>query len=252
MGQKSGNRINKIMVVLVLGLVVSGFFLGYFYGQLKALKGGSAVLGTGAENGGAQAPTAQAPTAQAPQQPTEVSDDIWNQITTGGAAQMGDEGASVVMVEFTDFQCPFCARHYEQTESQIREKYIDTGKLRWVLRDLPLAFHASANDAAQAARCAGDQGKYWEMHDKLFEMQDDWSNGDPKDKFVSYAEELGLDSGRVESCLTSEKYKQAVADDLALAQKAGASGTPTFFINGKILVGAQPFSAFEAVIEEAL
>jgi protein-disulfide isomerase len=181
-----------------------------------------------------------------------LSEELWKEILVNPAAAKGPENAKVTMVEFTDYQCPFCGRHFSQTDGQIQESYVESGKMRHIVRDLPLPFHANAHVAAQAARCAGDQNKYWQMHDKLFEAQEEWSAGDPVAKFGGYAGELGMNLATFEGCVTGGKYKGAVDDDLALANKVGASGTPTFFINGQILVGAQPYSAFETAIEKEL
>jgi len=237
---------SKMMGVLTLALVVSSFFLGYFYGQLRMLRGGVVAQGT---NNNQQA---AAPQAQAPEQVTELTDEQWQRVMENPAAVRGNEDSEVVLVEFTDYQCPFCQRHFQQTEPSIKSDYVDNDKIKYLIRDLPLPFHGNAHAAAQAARCAGDQDAYWEMHDALFEGQQEWSNGDPREVFAGYAQELSLSSGEFESCLDSEKYKQAVDDDLALASQVGASGTPTFIINGKVVVGAQPYSVFQTTIDEAL
>ncbi len=240
----------KLIMLMVVGLIVAAGFLGYFYGQLKAIRGGSGTLGA------ANVPSGNAAGQEAvpgvPEQPTSVSDDVWKELLVGAAAEKGVDDARVVMVEFTDYQCPFCARHVSETDPKIQADYVDTGKVRYLIRDLPLPFHANAHVAAQAARCAGDQGKYWEMHDSLFENQVAWSEGDAETLFSGYAGELGMNVGTFDSCLSSGKYKSVVEDDVALAGKAGASGTPTFAINGELLVGAQPISAFKAVLDRAL
>ena len=130
--------------------------------------------------------------------------------------------------------------------------YVDTGEVKYILRDLPLSFHPNAKPAAMAARCAGDQGQYWEMHDKIFQGQEEWSKGGADEVFAGYARELGLNMGEYNSCYEDEVHAAAIDADLALAAKVGASGTPTFFINGVKLVGAQPITAFQAAIDEAL
>jgi protein-disulfide isomerase len=155
-------------------------------------------------------------------------------------------------VEFTDYQCPFCKQAYETTYPQIMSEYVDVGKVRYLIRDLPLSFHPNAKPAALAARCAGDQGKYLEMHDTLFTNQEEWINlSDPGEEFKGYAQELGL-SGEFASCYDEDRYGDVIDDDVALANSVGATGTPTFFINGKPLIGAQPYSAFQAAIEAEL
>ncbi|MEW6748294.1 MAG: DsbA family protein [Candidatus Micrarchaeota archaeon] len=160
----------------------------------------------------------------------------------------GDMNAPVTMVEFSDFECPFCGRYYEDTYKRINEEYIATGKVRYAFRDYPLGFHPYAQNAAEAAQCAGDQGRYWEMHDKLFENQDALSVSDLR----RYSAELGLDTSMFDQCLDSGKYSQEVQADKRAGDAAGVSGTPTFFINGKKLVGAVSYETFEFAIEEAL
>ncbi len=237
---------SKLIVMMTLGLIIGAFFLGYFSGQLTALKG-KGVLG--ANNLGAAQPAQQQAAAE-PAGP--LSDDQWEEVLANPAAVKGDEDAKVTIVEFTDYECPFCSRHFTQTDPQVQQEYVDTGKVRYITRDLPLPFHSNAHIASQAARCAGDQGKYWEMHDVLFENQEEWSTGDAAASFDAYAAELGLNVGTFSSCVSNETHAQAVDDDLALAGRVGASGTPTFFINGQILVGAQPFEAFKTLIEKEL
>lgn len=244
---------DRLIVILTAGLIVAAFFLGYFYGQVTVLRGGGVL---GAANAGAnQAGTAPAAAPEAAAAaPTQgpVSDEVWNEVLADPAAEKGDPNAQIVMVEFTDYQCPYCKRHFDETDALIQANYVDTGKVKYVTRDLPLTFHPNAHPAAQAARCAGDQGKYWEMHDKLFEDQSTWTVGDPASAFSSYASELGLNVGTFDSCYSSGKYQQVVDDDAALAARVGATGTPTFLINGKFIVGAQPYASFEAMLNEAL
>ncbi len=160
----------------------------------------------------------------------------------------GDADAPVTIVEWSDFECPFCTRFYEQTLGQIQEQYIDTGKVKFVYRDFPLGFHANAQKSAEAAECAGEQGKFWEMHDKLFE--DGVSGG--VSSFKQFASDLGLDTTEFNDCLDSGKMASEVAKDMQDGQAAGISGTPGFIINGQLVSGAQPFSAFQQVIEAEL
>ena len=164
----------------------------------------------------------------------------------------GDPDAQVVIVEFSDFQCPFCERWAQQTLPQLKQNYIDTGKVKLIYRDFPLSsIHPEAQKAAEATECADDQGKFWEYHDILFEKRGEWS-GAGAAKFKQYAADLGLDTAAFDDCLDSDKYKDEVLGDLNAGRAVGVTGTPTFFINGQKLVGAQPFTAFEAIIEEEL
>lgn len=160
----------------------------------------------------------------------------------------GEEDAPVTIIEFSDFECPFCGRFYTQTLGQIKENYIKTGKVKLVYRDFPLSFHANAQKAAEAAECAGEQGKYFEMHDKLFE--EGVSGGVAS--FKQYAKDIGLNTDDFDDCLDSGKMEDEVQKDFSDGQKAGVQGTPAFFINGKSIVGAQPYSVFEQAIEQEL
>ena len=158
----------------------------------------------------------------------------------------GDVAAPVVIVEFSDFQCPFC-RSVEPTLKALLAKY--AGRVSLAYRDYPLReIHPQAQQAAEAARCAGEQGKFWEYHDLLY------ADGAKLDagSLAGYARSLGLDVQRFASCLASGKFKQAVEDDLQAGSQAGVEGTPAFFINGIFLSGAQPASAFEQIIEAEL
>ena len=163
-------------------------------------------------------------------------------------AVKGDPDAPVTIVEFSDYECPFCGRFYSQTLPAIIENYIDTGKVKLVYRDFPLNFHAQAQKAAEAAECAGEQGKYYEMHDQLFE--DGVQGG--VNAFKKYAQDIGLNTAEFNECLDSGAMAGEVAKDLADGSQAGVSGTPAFFINGKNVVGAQPYSVFEQAIEQEL
>lgn len=169
-------------------------------------------------------------------------------VDTTGAPVNGDKNAPVTIVEFSDFECPFCGRYHAQTHPLIVENYVDTGKVKFVFKHFPLNFHASAQKASEAAECANDQGKFWEYHDVLFANQQALSISNLK----QYAADLSLDTAEFNSCLDSGEHAAKIKQDLADGQAAGVSGTPSFFINGQKLVGAQPYSAFEQAIEAAL
>jgi len=160
----------------------------------------------------------------------------------------GDPNAPVTIVEFSDYECPFCAKFYAQAFKQIESEYIDTGKVKFVYRDFPLNFHAQAQKAAEAAECAGEQGKYFEMHDKLFELG--VSGG--VTAFKQYASDIGLDTDEFNSCLDSGAMTSEVKKDMLDGQKLGVKGTPAFFINGEMISGAQPYSVFKSAIDSAL
>lgn len=170
-------------------------------------------------------------------------------------ATLGDKNAKVTMVEFSDFQCPFCTKFYKNTLSQIKEKYVDTGKVYFVYRDFPIGSHQKAKKAAESAECARNQQeeKFWGMHDLIFDNQVEWAKSDDANQvFKRFASEIGLDSSKFSSCLDEGKFTQEVENDLQDGIKYGVTGTPTFFINGKKLVGAQDFSKFESMIEAEL
>ncbi|MGV8176234.1 MAG: DsbA family protein [Candidatus Bilamarchaeaceae archaeon] len=169
-------------------------------------------------------------------------------ISLDGAAVEGSSDAKVTLVEFSDFGCSFCSRFHSQTLPQIREQYVKTGKVRFVYMHFPLAMHADAQKAAEAAECAGEQGKFWEMHDWLYQNQGNLGVRSLK----SEAAALGLDTAKFDSCLDSGKYEAKVKGQMAEGQEHGVRGTPSFFVNGRMLAGAQPFSVFQAVIEEEL
>lgn len=168
---------------------------------------------------------------------------------------LGNSSAKVTIVEFSDFQCPFCRKFWRETLPSLKKDYIDTGKAKFVYRDFPLSGHPSAHITAIASECADDQGKYWQMHDKIFQEQDKKGEGTvtySADDLKRWAKEAGLNNGQFNQCLDSQKYKAEVDKDFEDGTKAGVTGTPTLFINGRKVVGAQPFSAFASIIEEEL
>ncbi|MBU0635862.1 thioredoxin domain-containing protein [Candidatus Micrarchaeota archaeon] len=160
----------------------------------------------------------------------------------------GSPDAPVSIVEFSEFECPYCSRFYNDAHKQIIKQYVDTGKARIAFAHFPLSFHSNARPAANAAECAGEQGKFFEMHDKMFENQSALSDA----SYAQWAEELGLDTTQFSECYSSTKYDNVVSSDFQIGQSVGVSGTPTVFVNGQKIVGAQPFSAFETAIEAAL
>lgn len=157
----------------------------------------------------------------------------------------GPKDAPITIIEFSEFQCPFCKRTLD-TLDKIKETY--KGKVKHVFRDFPLSFHKQAPKAAEAANCAGEQDKYWEYNRKLFDHQ----RALQEDKLKSYAKELGLDSSKFDSCLDSGKYAAEVAKDMRDGSAAGVTGTPAYFINGVFLSGAQPYENFAEIIDEEL
>jgi len=188
---------------------------------------------------------------QAPPQPAAPVE-----VALDDAYTLGDANAPVTIVEYTDFQCPFCARHALQTFTQIEEDFVKTGKVRYVFKDLPLtSIHPQAALAAEAARCAGDQDQatYLAMHNLLFEKQKNWSGqANAAGLFADYAAEIGLDSESLKTCLDNHEFEDAVQADIQEAVQLGFNGTPAFLINGQPLVGAQSFEIFEQAVESLL
>ena len=161
---------------------------------------------------------------------------------------LGKNDAPVTIVEFSDYQCPYCGRFYTETLPQIKSQYIDTGKVKLVFRDFPLSFHPEALPAATAANCADEQGKYWEFHNKVFENQQTMNSA----SYKLWAEELGLDTAKWETCTKDTKIRAEIQKDFNDGTAAGVQGTPAFVINGKAISGAQPFAVFSQVIEAEL
>ncbi len=157
----------------------------------------------------------------------------------------GNKDAKVTMIEFTDYQCPYCSRAHPTVQELIKE-YGD--KIHYVLRDFPLEFHDKAPKAAEAVNCAGEQGKYWEYSDILWENQQALDVADLK----KYAGQLNLDTKQFDNCLDSSKFANEVQKDQADGAKAGVTGTPTFFINGEMITGARPIEQFKEVIDRKL
>jgi protein-disulfide isomerase len=179
-------------------------------------------------------------------------------IDFGDRPANGERTAKLTMVEFSDYQCPFCGKYVRETYPQIEAEYIATGKVRTVFLDMPLeSIHKLAFKGAQAARCAGEQGKYWEMHDRLF------GNQTALEPWTPHAQAIGLDVPKFETCLASGKFDQDIRRDMAQAQRVGVSGTPAFMIGRtepgsskvkviSVLKGAKPFAEFKAELDRLL
>ena len=202
---------------------------------------------------------AQQPT-QLPSQPSQVK------ASADDDPVLGDKNAVVEMIEFSDYQCPFCRKFWTETLPSIKSEYIDTGKVKFVYRDFPLtSIHPGAEPAAEAAECArdlyGGDEAYFKMHDKIFAEQNILDGGDPitgpvrgtaqfgSTELKQWAKDLGYN---IDNCLDSGKFRNEVQKDLSDATASGGQGTPYFVINGKPLSGAQPFSAFKQIIDAEL
>jgi protein-disulfide isomerase len=166
-------------------------------------------------------------------------------VANAGRPTRGPANAPIEIIEFSDFQCPYCLRAHP-TVTEVLKTYGD--KVRLVYRHYPLPNHPNARPAAEASACAHEQGKFWQFHDRLFENQTKLTDTDLK----QHASAVGLDAGQFNACFDSHKFARDVQDDMEAGEAAGVSGTPAFFINGRVLSGAQPFDAFKRVIDEEL
>jgi protein-disulfide isomerase len=243
-----------------LALVALIFFLaGYFTNSLFPLTPSSAA--TTRQDEGDTAPAAREAVPAAGLEGRSDGQSAANAVDSqperfdvddGEAPYQGSEDALVTIVEFSDYQCPYCKRFRDETMDQLLAKY--EGQVRFVYRDFPLSsIHPEALKAAEAARCAHEQDQFWAMHDQLFASQPEWSRApDTGAIFKGYAAELNIDAAKFAGCLDSGRYNESISQDFQAGVQYGVQGTPTFFVNGRKLVGAQPLSAFEAIINEEL
>jgi protein-disulfide isomerase len=219
----------NVIVALIVGLV-----LGFFGGRVVS----------GPSKSESAKPSANAPAAAAGQNRRPVDPTVFK-VAIDGAPVKGSPDALVTLVEFSDYECPFCSRA-DVTVKKLQEQY--GNKLRVVMKQNPLSFHPRAKPAALAAMAAGEQGKYWEMHEKLFANQKKLDDA----SLEQYAQELRLDIAKWKADMANPKFQDTIQKDQAQASQLGASGTPAFFINGRFLSGAQPIDNFKALIDEEL
>ena len=190
--------------------------------------------------------------AKAPQAQEEQV--VKAKVNLEGFAMLGSKEAPLTIVEFTDYQCPFCQRFHTTAFPELKKNYIDTGKVRFYSRDMPLDFHPDAMRAAEAARCASDQGQFWRLRDVMGANP----NKLDMDSLVADVTNLKMDVKAFRACVESEKYKSAVQTDVMEAMKIGANGTPTFVVgkstpngvDGELMVGAQPYPMFDQKLQE--
>ena len=210
-------------------------------------------------------PTAAQPVATQPtstQVPQATPPPISSTVSVDDDPILGSKDAPVTLIEFSDYECPFCKRHFDQVYSQLKKDYLDTGKVKLVFRDYPLPFHdPMATFEAKAANCAKDQGgdsAYFKFHDAIFTKTTSNGNGLTKDQVYQMAVDLGLNQANLKICADSDKFDAEVKKDISDGSAAGVSGTPSFFvgksdlsgtITGKLIVGAQPYSAFQSAID---
>jgi len=193
-----------------------------------------------------------------PPPPPPAIEKLGKPVALGSLAPRGKAEAPLTIIEFSDYQCPYCKRHVDQTLPKLLADYVDTGKARYAFRDYPLdQIHPLAAKAAEAARCAGDQGKYWEMHDRLFANQKELQ----PEKLPTHAEALKLDVAAFRACLDDSRHAARVKEDLRAGEELGARGTPMFVVGtsggdqvttGVVIHGAQPIAVFKSEIEKLL
>jgi protein-disulfide isomerase len=194
----------------------------------------------------AAAAPAQAAAAQAAGTQTEPTYTRYD-IPTEGFPSLGPENAPITLVEFSDYQCPYCKRWHDEVYQQLLAAY--PGQIRFVYRQFPLtSIHPDAMSAAIASLCAEDQDSFWQFHDKLFSNE----YGLGRDAFTKYAADLGLNTSAFETCLDSGKFDDFIQQDMDFSLNLGIRSTPTFFVNGLAVVGAQPIDAFKQVIDKEL
>lgn len=243
----------------VIVLVIFAFFLGMLVNKVQYLEknntsGSSALVANNPASDTAQDPQA-VPTEDLRPKKVSIDDD----------PVLGDENAKVTIIDFSDYECPFCKRYFDETFAQIKKDYIDTGKVKYVYRDLPLSFHdPMATLEAVAANCArlqGDDVTYFSYHDEIFKRTKSNGNGLSKEDLSTIATDLALNVDAFNTCIADEKNKDEVKKDIVDAGKVGASGTPSFFIGkstsdgtitGTPLIGAQPYSEFKKIIDQEL
>ncbi len=227
-------KVTTVALVVVLAVFA-------FKGNLGGGSTGAAV----APSFGGAAPSPQAPSAGITDMKALADDDPF----------MGDKDAPVTVIEWSDYECPFCKRFWSDTLPQLKSQYIDTGKVKLVYRDFPLSFHQNAHIEAEAAECAKDQGgdtAYFKYHDEIFKRTTSNGQGITVDQLPVIAKDIGLDVNKFNTCLNSGKFKSEVDKDISDGSAAGIQGTPGFVINGKLISGAQPFSVFKQVIDDEL
>ena len=243
---------NSLIIAIIIITGIAAFFAGSFVSNLNSEQISQKELDNAIAELELKILEKQLPTNQ-PSIPLEISAD--------NDPIIGNPDAPITIIEFSDFQCPFCARFHIQTLPTIMEEYIEKGSVKLVFRDFPIqSIHPNAVPASVAAECANEQGKFKQMHDILFEKQNEWSNLETVyaiELFNQYSEQINLEQGQFSSCLSTAKYVKEIQNDLDDGRTYGVTGTPGFFIgNQQIgfveLKGAQPFESFKNVIDKQL
>lgn len=237
MAGKQSQNFPPVTLFLFGLLIIAAFFLGTFWTRIQFLEKQNTIAPT-------PAPQAAQPNAPTPGKKVNVD--------TGHFPLLGNKDAKVTIIEFADFQCPFCERFYTATEQDLIKNYVDKGLAKFAFRNYAFLGQESTW-AAEAVECANEQGKFWDFHNYLYTHQGGENSGAfAKDKLEGFAKDLGLNTNQFNSCLDSDKYAKNVADDLAAGKAAGVNGTPGTFVNGQLIVGAQPFNNFKDIIDKEL
>ncbi len=243
---------NSLIIAIIIITGIAAFFAGSFVSNLNSEQISQKELDNAIAELELKILEKQLPTNQ-PSIPLEISAD--------NDPIIGNPDAPITIIEFSDFQCPFCARFHIQTLPTIMEEYIEKGTVKLVFRDFPIqSIHPNAVPASVAAECANEQGKFKQMHDILFEKQNEWSDLETVyaiELFNQYSEQINLEQEQFSSCLSTAKYVKEIQNDLNDGRTYGVTGTPGFFIgNQEIgfveLKGAQPFESFKKVIDRQL
>lgn len=229
--------------LLYIALLVAIFIIGYLLGRMH--------------EGSTTTPTAVAPIADPnAQAQAPVAPNPEDAIKLLGKARLpikGNADAKVKIVEFSDFECPFCGQFYKDSMSQLISDYVDTGKVSIEYRHYPLPFHPQAKPLAIASECANEQGMFWEMHDLIFQKNVDGTMASATaDTYKQWAAGLGLNTTEFNACLDEQRHADIVDSDTTLGSSLGVTGTPTFYINGVQLVGALPYATIKATIDQEL
>jgi protein-disulfide isomerase len=228
--------------ILVILLIIASFLIGVLFTKVQYLSSNTVPNSDNQQAQGTQ-----------PNQPQAPNPNQKQNIDAGHLPALGDSNAKVKIIAFEDFRCPFCDQFTKETFPQMKKDYIDTGKATFSYRHYQFLGPASVI-AGNAAECANEQGKFWELHDYLYANQPQESDTSmyTTEKLTEIAGNLGINTSQFQTCLDSKKYDKNVSDDLAAGQKVGVSGTPTVFINGLPVVGAQPYTAFQTIIDQEL
>lgn len=231
-------NVNSILVGV---LVIAAFLIGSMYTKISYLEKG----------GGTTQPVAQASTPPAGPQTPAPGQKV--NVSEGNLPALGDKNAKVTVIEFADFRCPFCEQWFTNVEGNLIKDYVNTGKVKLVFRNYAF-LGVPSTVAANAAECANEQGKFWDYHDYLYKNQPPETDTSmyTVDNLTTIAGNLGMNTDQFKSCLSANKYNNDVSKDLSDGQAAGVSGTPSMFVNGVISVGAQPYSTFKTLVDQAL